>query len=905
MLRVGVSSRVDIPGINSLSDVRPALKVVTLDEAMRRQWDCDAHFTAYSVVRPDGEPEESWPRINKPALAEILHAGGRVEAAAIVLDYDSNMNVSDEVLIEHGWTPGDKKLPKVPWTAGRLREFVKKLAETRKGLETADLAGPTMVYTTRNGARMVHCLAQPVPVANVEPLVRGLMRAYGDLGVKLDPKCVDWTRLFRLPRVVRDGVPSWDDEHFQFLHFDDWTVPDFITPVKSAGDGLAVYSQIRLLDSSRPDPDQCRELLFHYDERGREKRTAAHMLIQSVLKRGECLCYPVLFERSPMADEGARDATLLSLVGEACARLYGSKGVTPEHVYALFLPVLEQLEPDAGTPNWYESGWSKVIRCWAMEEAKLRAVEEQQLEREEAASDALRAILAKVRLWCKDPAIHDSDELRALRALEGRMIAGTPAGGFHVMTRTGYYDRVGVKGTFLKSRIRELGMEGCIPTHYLTEKGNEVAVPSETIIDAHATYCGKIRGRGGIEGTHIDSSGALVLALYRRDPWVEAHACPDERVDEWLRELVPEEDWPRFQKWLAYSLDFESGPICALSMVSTPGVGKQMLYRGLSECIQGNPVPARGIDLIRDIAPQLLETPFLVVNEGLPRGLPGSMHLADVFRERVAGEPFMARQMYQAPVEVFSPLRVIFMANNTEVIGQLAAARDLTPEDRGALAERLLHIELKDGAKTWLAMRGGKSYTRGWVTGESGEPSDLVVARHFMWMFKRRAVYGPPENRLLVQGNWGSAIVESMRTSSGSAPHVIEMLIALIEQQAQANRTIASGISHQDGRFYVTTSAVIERWRSMLTRSGDLTPKTVANVLRSIGPDDDSSSNRLSDSRTLTLEAVSGEKVKARWWQVDLEVLYRYALEYGIPCKRLEELVSAIEIAKANEKGLS
>ena len=92
--RVGVAPDKRQKGIDSLSEKARMFDVRDFNEALQEQWAEDAHFVAYSVRKPDGKQQARWPRINKPCLGELIAMGARVECNAMVLDYDTNMNVS-------------------------------------------------------------------------------------------------------------------------------------------------------------------------------------------------------------------------------------------------------------------------------------------------------------------------------------------------------------------------------------------------------------------------------------------------------------------------------------------------------------------------------------------------------------------------------------------------------------------------------------------------------------------------------------------------------------------------------------------------------------------------------------------------------------------------------------------
>ena len=61
-------------------------------------------------------------------------------------------------------------------------------------------------YQTRGGYRLLWYHPTPLPPAEHEAVVRTALASLGRSGIVGDPACTNWNRLFRCPRVVRDGV---------------------------------------------------------------------------------------------------------------------------------------------------------------------------------------------------------------------------------------------------------------------------------------------------------------------------------------------------------------------------------------------------------------------------------------------------------------------------------------------------------------------------------------------------------------------------------------------------------------------------------------------------------------------------------------------------------------------------
>lgn len=172
----------------------------------------DEHLVLYSVEDVNGPTRGPVPRITKGAVAslfdpsdrcgykDVLPGIVRVGASALALDFD---------LPEH-----------VKWTQTHKESVLRILAEA--GNVWPILLKPSVFYTTSGGLRLVWFLTRSVDVRGVlglEDLLHGLVSMAYMSGLLVDPACKDWTRLFRLPRVMRLDKPpaeaqTWKQSYF-------------------------------------------------------------------------------------------------------------------------------------------------------------------------------------------------------------------------------------------------------------------------------------------------------------------------------------------------------------------------------------------------------------------------------------------------------------------------------------------------------------------------------------------------------------------------------------------------------------------------------------------------------------------------------------------------------------------
>jgi hypothetical protein len=156
--------------------IKGDLEVTDLGNALEQAWKEDAHFVTY-VVRQGGAPLLRQPRVNKGGVAWLREQGFELSAEVLVADVDN---------------PGH-----APWTPELRAEL--EHARAKAALATAG------VYLTAHGWRVVQPLARPLPVEAFEAALRGWLVELEAEGIAIDWACADWTRMFRLPRVRRDG----------------------------------------------------------------------------------------------------------------------------------------------------------------------------------------------------------------------------------------------------------------------------------------------------------------------------------------------------------------------------------------------------------------------------------------------------------------------------------------------------------------------------------------------------------------------------------------------------------------------------------------------------------------------------------------------------------------------------
>jgi hypothetical protein len=833
--RVGILPHRAVNGINRLDEARHALEVRDLYEALTRKHTTDAHFTTYELVG-----ESQWPRLNKPVLSQLREKGVLVKSRLLVFDFDNPAHAE--------------------WTRESYEAFETQLAHVT-GQEPL-LNSYYAYYTTKSGARLVYVLAEPVEVSVQEEMLCGMQQLFAAKGLTADP-LFDWTRLFRLPWVIRDGKETWIPDYFPFglleLNKDFAPIPVERVPQVPLHRDTPTKA-IEPIAADLPDLDHIESLVWTNAAVG--ERTPWYVAAKVRLQGRPY--WDALFRNLALAEEGNRSNEIFRSVGSAVGLLISLKGTTPEHIFALFLPSIQSMAEDPNNrESWEEMLWRAVRTSWEREAAKSPDTVYAGLLSEIRSTDLIKGIIDGVRRWCVAAQSLSDDDV--WRIFERKLIlVGHDV--FYVMKPNGFYDDCAVVNVQLVPRIHDLGMDSLIQTTSINDKGQVVPLTADKI--ARAYGCAVFECLGSLQhdaGSWLrdimDAAPIVCEPMYSLSPTVVPEY--NQVVDAWLRHLAGSR-YELLCNWIGHSLDF-SKPIAALFLEGPPSVGKKMLAIGLAENLRV-PMLAGAEEITSRFKTQILHTPFIFCNEGFPtaRGA-GTKRPADSFREMIDGSPIYVDRKFQKPIVVRAPYRLLITANNSNGIRGLYGKQDLTPEDRDALNIRLVHISCDASAAVWLKKMGGLAYTGAsgnrWISGDAGEMSNFLVARHFRYLYENRKA-PEPGYRFLVEGQPDSEFVQEMSLNSGLAPVVLEVVFSMIQQQTKPT---GFALDKEHGTL-VTAEGVLTHAKAIdhpLRR--DLNLREVGGVLRGFAT-----------QKRLYL----GESAQKRWWSLDLGLLWREA-EHG------------------------
>lgn len=873
---VAVLPRKEWSGLNRLSEAETAqpVPVVPIVEAFEREWADDAHFTLYLNALHD--PREPFYRINKPCLPDIRAEGDDVHVKLIALEWDTGKGPTH-----------------VPWTTELWNAFQERLAAiAAAGLAfAARVAQAAWSYSTRRGWRWVWRLTKGVPADDAEPLIRGLAAEAKAAGLDMDDSgsVLNWAQPFRLPKVLRDGVRTSQDPFFALeAHPERRLDPASISPV-----GKPDYEHSA---SSRASVPVDEEAYQHITTRGANNQLVYTDFAKWAKKElGGQVYAPYLFSPKVFdsSDEGKRHDLIRTWTLSAAGHIVRKfPSATVEHLYALFLPLTLSIddEKDGKKPNdRRRDTWRLCLGAWEMVLKEVRAeraaqIAEKQQEIKLELTGAER-IVAGVRSWFPDL---PEDPTEAWDWIQARMILRRGKSYF-VMRRDGFYSSRSEDGEGLIPRIKQLGMDEFIPLEVETKQGTRPVKRDELLL-RYVTAIDRVETRVNAAGAHLlnperEEGLTLVIVPFRRRRDLKPEFHPG--VDLWLRTLATAQDPARWEKTfkmpmdefflihLASFLDFEGGPTAAISLALAPGAGKKLLAHGLLECME-DPDHATGEDLVQRFNSKLTNAPFLFVNEGLPEGR-GMYHPTDTLRRIITGDYFQTERKFGDAINSKSSIRCLLTANGFRLIDAFGEGRDLSPHEADALGIRLVHYPTTDAAAELLRSKGGNEWTKGWIEGDAGEPSQFIVAKHLLWLYEN--MRPKLKGRLLVEGSAEQEAIQRLRIQGGSTPTVIEAIFKIL-QNPMLKTDGSQGVLIEGSRLSVTISAIFDAWREKLTRgsSDRLTLKRIAMSLKG-----------LLVGEPGKLRSIHGRK--DRWNEIDVRLLHEEGEKYGLSAPKLDELL--------------
>lgn len=511
-------------GTDDPANLSPGLSH-TLEDVLTRHWDTDAHFALYD--------NKKRLRLNKTALYHFrFHCPEEMPLLeCVAIDVDA---------------PGHQK---VDWERPGLWYDNFLLAMAR--IPECKYAG---IYHTRGGLRLIWPFNQPITLDKAGSYLKQFIQYLVDKGLPYVDELTDPNRLFRAPRVVRDGEAL--DLHMDLVRMRplEWTAPKALETLDFAAHGQAVsrdYPQNPPADPTAYELTPLKHLPFYRNLRfglalaqaglGLRHKTYLSVIghIVEVLDTNDPLIPYQLLQKTIRANAEDMRAEIWQMCTWVCAAHDGKKNIEATDTQSLADKTAELMGVSA--PKKHLILYNKpASNYW---------VWDQHLGRWSTPATQAQMLLPLVNHYCPDLAnIDPTDKTPSATELMDRV--GTP------VSRTVI--------SYLETRPR---WESSTQTLY--------------------------------EQTLDWDTGLSPRFDPEIDAWLRALFAHDERGLDWLA-AIPRLRWP----------------VCALYIDGPPGIGKGMLAQAIARLWRAAPVPYG--ELMGSFQGALTMCPLIYADEKVP-----------------------------------------------------------------------------------------------------------------------------------------------------------------------------------------------------------------------------------------------------------------------------------------------
>ena len=571
-------------------------------------------------------------------------------------------------------------------------------AEAERAVATLVALFPRLaVFATRAGVRMVYVLPEPLRIAEfklfgraVKAQAEAIIQGAG-LQVEVDKSTAEWTRMFRMPNVVRDGKRTAEDFYYT-LH-----IPGTFGPLPSMPDnvlGASVLPGKTLAETDTEDEPAARPTdAVVTDEEWDE---LFDVFAERLHRKGWSGLLLKARQGVPFYEPGERNSTTFRALA-AVLSVAADVGVelTADGLYAIF-------EASTAATTGNTSPEDALAELWGMAHRLVKSMQ-----------------------FVEDPA-HLRLPQKYITTAYGDLprIAYTAGKSRYVWMGEAYSEAFASDDSlraFFRSKYQNYFPIAKVPTvDLLTNYGEFI---KGVILDLGAT-------EPRLEG------GFLIVPMERRAAIEAVHHAD---CAEWL-EHIAGDDLDGVLDWLFWFPHLQHN-VCALFLCGAPAAGKSMLGQALSQFWGGE---FCSFDhAMGNFTGQLRKSGLVWLDEGTR-----AKEASAAFRRLVANDRHQIEQKHRDPETVRGCFRLLITANRE---GALPLDDVQSVEDVRAILERVRFVHVSEAASNWLRGKGGRAYTEEWVTRKDGRPGKL--AEHIAWIIQhhtpRTSSHG---DRFKVQG---------------------------------------------------------------------------------------------------------------------------------------------------------
>lgn len=458
------------------------------------------------------------------------------------------------------------------------------------------------------------------------------------------------------------------------------------------------------------------------------------------------------------------------------------------------------------------------------------------------------------------------------------LILGFPNGYHRVMQQDGRYCGANAmrRRTELQPSIDHdnvLGWAvraGVAQFEYVDQRGRTKKLEWDTMAKRFIWPINDSKGSFSIDISRVEGDVFHEAVAPRRD---DLKPMENRQIHQWLC-LFGGPDREKLLDWLATFTDL-TRPTAALFVIGAKASGKNLLALGLGKYwLSSKPTPFDAAT--REFNEDIQNSPFLFADEQLPTDVGGQKKLDAKLRELVTATHHTLYRKHQKAIQVDGCVRIMVGTNQLNF-----EFKDMLPESKKALAERILHITPTQEATDYLESIGGRPTTEAWVAGDG-------IIRHVMWLAENRKV--TPGSRLLVPGN-GRSLIDRAQNKGGVSADVCTWLCNyLLDPQPMQGVTRVAARCEQ-GEFWVSSTLLSkigdDAWTRYVAHGRSSVPSQpkISDALKSLAVGD-SVQRSIPNGQKISISS------RSSYYTIDMPQLLAFAKEHDYDAEAIAERVA-------------